>query len=967
MAVLLSTTGTLSPVVIDDMGARSFTHPTTNIDLELEYDLWEILESEDLLAALTAGHITLEFNGIDLSPFQFSQLARGNMQTTLDSTTEGDWIYDADGNEKVDEADVATTSTTATTATDSDNLGGQTPAYYLNRVNHTGTQLASTISDFTAAARLTLSVAPDSVNYMQYNNVSGEFSVTPLTITDVTVDTVETSMANWITNVYQLDTTQWQEGDIVILANATDGSESWIHNGGSAGDINDWTKLNNNVNDSQIRAALSGQAPIDYNQVSGVIGITQAGTNGDGYLSAADYTTFLNKQDALTAGIGINSTDFASGTVNLDLTAYTDPGAINISTAAATDLTLVSDQLIKLDTPQVDIIPTDSTEDAKLRLEGGTSGNGSAIDFHKGGVATPEATIELDQNADELNISAMSADVNVASTGNDVNIAGGGIVTIQNIEYPKSTAGNNGDVLVYDGTGQLTFQSFGGGLTGGDGIDITGSVVSVDLAANSALSFNAGALTVDSSIAGTGLTWTTGVLSVDAIDLTSTTAPGVTGILPPENGGVGIDVSSAGNGEILIGTGSGLALGTISHSGGTLVSTPGSGTLNIDVAANGIDSTHIDFGTNGNQVNSSDIPLGDSGTNFTGTTVDDALEELSDALDNAAFQLNDLTDVTLTGTSTDQLLQYNGAQWVNIDISAIGIEAEDVSFTGTNGISSTNVQDAIAEVADNLNNATYELNDLTDVTLTGEVANQMLQYNGAQWVNIDISNLGIDAADVSFSGTSGISATDVEGALDELKNDLDTINSNVPSTTDDLPEGGTNFYYTEARVSANTDVAANTAKVSADGSIDTHSDVDTSTTAPVVDDLLQWDGSNWVPTDPKSIGIKRSWTITAGRSNNNVTNRYLDWVAGAHNISPYVVPINATIKYITVATRVNETWTAEVRNAAGTPIATLSISAATTGVSTELSVDVTAGDTLTFYCNGSNINRPSMSVLFDER
>lgn len=35
--------------------------------------------------------------------------------------------------------------------------------------------------------------------------------------------------------------------------------------------------------------------------------------------------------------------------------------------------------------------------------------------------------------------------------------------------------------------------------------------------------------------------------------------------------------------------------------------------------------------------------------------------------------------------------------------------------------------------------------------------------------------------------------------------------------------------------------------VSADGSIDTHSDVDTTTTPPVLDDVLKWDGSNWVP------------------------------------------------------------------------------------------------------------------------
>lgn len=38
-------------------------------------------------------------------------------------------------------------------ATDSDNLGGQLPAYYLNRANHSGTQLAATISDLASTVQ----------------------------------------------------------------------------------------------------------------------------------------------------------------------------------------------------------------------------------------------------------------------------------------------------------------------------------------------------------------------------------------------------------------------------------------------------------------------------------------------------------------------------------------------------------------------------------------------------------------------------------------------------------------------------------------------------------------------------------------------------------------------------------------------------------------------------------------------
>lgn len=66
-------------------------------------------------------------------------------------------------------------------------------------------------------------------------------------------------------------------------------------------------------------------------------------------------------------------------------------------------------------------------------------------------------------------------------------------------------------------------------------------------------------------------------------------------------------------------------------------------------------------------------------------------------------------------------------------------------------------------------------------------------------------------------------------------------------STDDVAEGSTNLYFTDSRVDANTNVIANTAKVSADGSINTHSDVDTTTNSPSIGDSLIWDGSKWIP------------------------------------------------------------------------------------------------------------------------
>lgn len=104
---------------------------------------------------------------------------------------------------------------------------------------------------------------------------------------------------------------------------------------------------------------------------------------------------------------------------------------------------------------------------------------------------------------------------------------------------------------------------------------------------------------------------------------------------------------------------------------------------------------------------------------------------------------------------------------------------------------------------------------------------------------------------VTTAGTVDFGAGNITFAVgDWVYNNGTTWEKSIETTlpdTDSLPEGSTNLYYTEGRVSANSSVVANTAKVSADGSIGTHSDVDVTTTPPVNGDVLQFDGSNWVP------------------------------------------------------------------------------------------------------------------------
>jgi len=114
--------------------------------------------------------------------------------------------------------------------------------------------------------------------------------------------------------------------------------------------------------------------------------------------------------------------------------------------------------------------------------------------------------------------------------------------------------------------------------------------------------------------------------------------------------------------------------------------------------------------------------------------------------------------------------------------------------------------------------------------------------------NVNVGGVGVfkqkTGVDLEFKGVNAasnkVSVTE-DAANNEI--DIDVNEGNLTVTASQVSDFDT-------EVSNNTDVSANTAKVSADGSIDTHSDVDTSTSPPSVGEVLEWDGSNWVPATP---------------------------------------------------------------------------------------------------------------------
>ena len=83
-----------------------------------------------------------------------------------------------------------------------------------------------------------------------------------LTTNEVAVDSTSTDLATALAAATYNGDGSWtinakpiQEGDTLVLTNTTSAQErSWVHNGGSAGDATDFTRLQTNYDEAAIRA-----------------------------------------------------------------------------------------------------------------------------------------------------------------------------------------------------------------------------------------------------------------------------------------------------------------------------------------------------------------------------------------------------------------------------------------------------------------------------------------------------------------------------------------------------------------------------------------------------------------------------------------------------------------------------------------------------------------------------------------
>ncbi len=178
-------------------------------------------------------------------------------------------------------------------------------------------------------ANAVVGIASDSANYAELVTVNGEkqLKLKPLTITDVSVDTTATSLANWISANYTSGDEK-QEGDIIILTNVSGRAQTFIHNGGSAGNANDWAEIEGaDVTDAEIRGALSASSGINYNSATGAFTADQAEIRG--FFAAGTGLSYDSSNG--TYALSVDSDGISEGSSNLYFTQARSRSSISVS------------------------------------------------------------------------------------------------------------------------------------------------------------------------------------------------------------------------------------------------------------------------------------------------------------------------------------------------------------------------------------------------------------------------------------------------------------------------------------------------------------------------------------------------------------------------------------------------------------------------------------------------------------
>lgn len=176
-----------------------------------------------------------------------------------------------------------------------------------------------------------MTVAPGSTSFLSIDPVTSQISISNVAITKVHVDTTSVDMDAFITAEYSVGN-EFQEGDLIILTQSTSTqARNWVHNGGTAGTIADFTRVQADLVAADVRSFFGATAPLAFDSGTGKYSVTYG--NGIGELGA--HVIPVNS----TLFSRINQSDVSGALVAIeDLAEEIETASTNLTNALATRL-----------------------------------------------------------------------------------------------------------------------------------------------------------------------------------------------------------------------------------------------------------------------------------------------------------------------------------------------------------------------------------------------------------------------------------------------------------------------------------------------------------------------------------------------------------------------------------------------------------------------------------------------------
>ena len=208
----------------------------------------------------------------------------------------------------------------------------------------------------------------------------GKLSISNLAITDVHVDSTQSSLANFVANESST-AASLGEGDVLILTAPSDGTETYIVSGANGSSVNNYTQIESPLSAAEVGAVLQAGDGISVNSSNATISANiEAGTGLSKSVSGGQ----------ITFAVDANSDEISEGSSNLYYTDSRSRSAISLETVSSPDSNLMQ---YNSSTGEMKVLLSDITSEFTA---------GSGLSYSNGEYALDADTDDISEGSSNL-------------------------------------------------------------------------------------------------------------------------------------------------------------------------------------------------------------------------------------------------------------------------------------------------------------------------------------------------------------------------------------------------------------------------------------------------------------------------------------------------------------------------------------------------------------------------------------